>query len=731
MKPVNTIAFFCILFMSLSTFALSPVGTHGRLKVEEGKIIGSTDNQPVQLAGMSLFWSLWEGEKYYNRKVVNWLVKDWNITVIRACLGIGQGAYEGDPNSTNPQYSMIKTIVDAAIANGIYVIVDFHSHDANLEVEAAKKFFSDFSKEYADVPNIIWEIWNEPNTENGSGIVFPDSSEYPNPNQWDNWDDIKQYASEIIPIIRANSNNVIVVGTPYWSQFVDMAAADPLDYQNIAYTLHFYAGQEDHQAPLRARAQKALDLGVALFATEFGTTISDGGSDGMVDSVETTIWLDWADSNFISWANWSIVDKGEASAALISGAADTGGWADDNLSVSGKWIRARLKSRPAYDFSEIVPDDGRSLPGIIEAESFIAKSDDLRTDASNDGGGECLGYTSNGAWADYQVTVRKAGRYKAKLRVASAEGGTVTLKTGDKTLSSWTVDATGGWSNWETTDYGTSFTLTTGDKDLKAEWSGTASSLVNLNWMEFTLVDESDTTDTIPTDTGSTIDVIDNGRILPGRIEAELLNSKSEELVIEETSDSLGEKNLGYTTDGAWAEYSVNVLKPGKYTARCRVAVDEGFGGTITMKIDDSEVCSWDIGSTGGWSNWVMVESPDTFELISGETKLRIEWSGTASSLVNLNWMDFTYYPETIAIQSAKPVRLSSLPTKATITNGMLTLQCPEELSRIELLSLDGRVLKTVVPVSRYHSLPVGKGVFLLAFHDRNGTVRTRSLVNY
>jgi endoglucanase len=732
MKPGNAVAFFYVLFISLSSFALSPVGTHGRLKVEEGTIIGSTDNQPVQLAGMSLFWSLWEGGKYYNRKVVNWLVKDWNITVIRACLGIGQGAYEGDPSTSNPQYDMIKTVVDAAIANGIYVIVDFHAHDANLEVDAARKFFSDISKEYAGVPNIIWEIWNEPNTENGSGIVFPDSSGFPNPNNFDNWRDIKQYAAEIIPVIRANSDNLIVVGTPFWSQFVDTAAADPIDEPDIAYALHFYAAHPPHQDSLRMRARTAVEAGAALFITEFGTTIADGGSDGVVDSTQTAIWLDWADSNSISWVNWSIVDKGEASAAIVGGVSDTGGWSEDQLTESGRLIRNRLLSREPYDYSDIIPSDGKSLPGIIEAESFIAKSNDLRTDASGDGGGECLGYTSNGAWADYKVTVRKAGEYKARLRVASAEGGTVTLKTGEKSLASWTVAATGGWSSWKTTEYGTTFTLAEGDINLRAEWSGTASSLVNLNWMEFTFVGEADTTDiidTIPTDTGSIIDVPD-GRTLPGRIEAELLESKSKDLIIEATSDSTGEKNLGYTTDGAWAEYSVNVSKPGKYTSRYRVAADEGFGGTITMKFDDREVSSLDVGSTGGWSNWLMVDIPDTFELAGGETVLRVEWSGTASSLVNLNWMDFTYHPETISTPLLKPVSRSSFPT-VTIANGILSLRCSDDAVRVELLSLDGRVLETVLSASRHYSLPIGKGVFVLALHGRDGSVRTRPVIHY
>jgi endoglucanase len=575
MFPRTIVTFLCILLISLPSFALSPVGTHGRLKVAEGKIVGSKDDQTVQFAGMSLFWSLWDGEKYYNRQVVRWLVENWNITVIRACLGIGQaGSYDTDPNNAEAQYNKIKTVVDAAIANGIYVIVDYHAHDANLSVDKAKKFFADISKEYAGVPNIIWEIWNEPDNKNGSGMVFPNPDTTTAANQWDNWRDIKKYASEVIPVIRANSDNIIVVGTPSWSQLVDTAAADPLSYPDIAYALHFYAAQKSHQDPLREKARTALNLGAALFITEFGTTIADGGSDGAIDSVQTRIWLDWADSNAISWVNWSIVDKGEASAALKSGASDTGGWTDDKLTVSGTLIRTRLKSRPAYDFSEIIPDDGKSLPGLIEAESFVAKSNNLKSDATSDaGGGQSLGYTTNGAWADYQVLVRKAGEYKAKLRVSTAESGTITLKTGDKKLASWAVSNTGGWSTWKTTD------------------------------------------------------------------------------------------NSG------------------------------------------------------------------AFELSKGETVLRIEWSGTASSLVNLNWMDFTYHPESDAIRSMNPAPHAPFRTIA-IANGILSLGCPNEAVKIVLHSLDGRVLKSITPVSRQNSMPIGKGVFVLVFQGKDGSVRSLRIAN-
>jgi endoglucanase len=436
------------------------------------------------------------------------------------------------------------------------------------------------------------------------------------------------------------------VGTPVWSQDIDTAAADPISGPNIAYTLHFYAGQSFHQDSLRAKARAAVASGAPIFVTEFGTTKSDGGS-----------------------------------AALKSGASATGGWTSDNISPSGKLILARLKSRPAYEFTDIIPDDGKSLPGIIEAESFVTKSDEIKSENTSDAtGGQSLGYTTNGAWTEYNVIVRKEGQYQARLRVSTDPGGTITMKSGTSTLARWDIGSTGGWSSWKTTDNSATFSLPAGERKLRLEWSGTASSLVNLNYIEFIFKSIKDTTDTIPSDTVPTDTISTVGKALPGRIEAESLKSKSEALTIENCSDTGGGKSLGYTTDGAWAEYPVTILKTGKYSAKIRAAADQGFGGTVTLKVGDKKVNTWSIGSTGGWSTWKTIDSCDTFELTRGNLLLRLEWSGTASSLVNINWIDFTCHTETHVVRHTNRVSLST--PEIACSKGNLTFKHNGDISK-------------------------------------------------
>lgn len=463
-----------VLFIFLPLHAQTPVETHGYLLADGNQIIGSIDEEPVQIAGMSMYWTAWGGENFYNRNVVESLVDNWNITLIRAAMTVEANYASGYLDDSSGQKLMVKTIVDAAIQKGIYVIVDWHDHDANLHVEKAKEFFGQMAQEYGNTPNIIWEIWNEPENTNGTGE-----------NGLDTWEDIKNYSKQVIPVIREYSSNLIVVGTPCWSQHVDTAADDPLtEFENIAYTLHFYAGT--HADSLRMRADYALERGIPLFITEFGLSLASGDGGIYTDSTET--WLNWADENMISWANWSLSDMGESSAALVSGAPVDGNWGEEHISESGKWIRDRLLSRPEYEKPII---DTLAIPRLVEAETFISVSDNgpqIENPGGSVSGGASLGYTTPGCWAEYTITVQKSALFSACARVASGDGsngGTIKIIIENQTLASWDVENTGGWQNWIITELSPEFALDSGKYTLRVEWEGEGSSLVNLDYIDF------------------------------------------------------------------------------------------------------------------------------------------------------------------------------------------------------------------------------------------------------
>ena len=265
---------------------------------------------------MSLFWSQWEGD-YYNAETIAWLKKDWGITIVRAASGVGR---DGQVDSSD--LPKIKAVIDAAIAQDLYVIIDWHDHHAENHTAAAVAFFTDMAKTYGTHPHVIYEIYNEPLRVSWSDVIKP-------------------YAEEVIAAIRAQDpDNLIIVGTPFWSQRVDHAAADRLTDPNIAYTLHFYAGT--HKAELRAIAETALDAGVALFVTEWGTVNADG--DGAVDQESVTEWMAFLRQHQLSHLNWAVSNKDEGASILKPEVESLSDWSDDQLTESGRLVRDLIRS---------------------------------------------------------------------------------------------------------------------------------------------------------------------------------------------------------------------------------------------------------------------------------------------------------------------------------------------------------------------------------------------------
>ena len=296
------------------------VQIHGLLQVNGNRILDQ-HSAPVCFAGNSFFWSNdnWGGERYYKSEVVLWLKLDWKTTIVRAAMGVEDPGGYLDNKTANK--NRVKTVVDAAIDEGLYVIIDWHSHHAEDNTNEAALFFQEMANLYGEYDNVIYELYNEPLDISWSNVIKP-------------------YAISIIATIRAiDPDNLIIVGTPEWSQRVDLAAADPITgYSNIAYTLHFYTVH--HQQWLRDRASAALNDGIALFVTEWG---SIGYS--QIDS-EANEWMTWCFDNKISHCNWAVNDKEEEWSILIPGASTSGGWSDDDLTDAGKLARNIIRNWP-------------------------------------------------------------------------------------------------------------------------------------------------------------------------------------------------------------------------------------------------------------------------------------------------------------------------------------------------------------------------------------------------
>jgi len=298
----------------------TPVAVNGALRVENGRIVNKSGTAP-QLRGISLSWSIWQGKKYYNAAVIDWLANDFKVSIIRAAMGV-QPAH-GYLQEPVLQTRLTVKVVDQAIKDGIYVLIDWHDHHSNLHVSQSKDFFSKMAKKYAGVPNVIYEIWNEPEAIS--------------------WDTVKNYAVQIIAEIRKyDKDNLIIVGSPHWDQDVDMVATDPIaGFKNIAYSFHFYASDRNHQEKLRAKADFAIKKNLPLMVTEWG--VGEANGNGKFDKEKANTWLQWMEANQLSWTNWNITDKNETTAILMPHAPSNGGWTNEQLTPAGIYIRNELR----------------------------------------------------------------------------------------------------------------------------------------------------------------------------------------------------------------------------------------------------------------------------------------------------------------------------------------------------------------------------------------------------
>lgn len=319
-----TSTLFLCFFFNYTIIAQTPVERYGRLQVN-GSHVTTENGDKISLAGMSLFWSnAGDAGDFYNSQTVNHLTDDWQSPIIRAALGVKEDwdGGTGYIDNTTAQKAKMRTVIDAAIAKGVYVIIDWHTHAAEVYTDEAVAFFTEMAELYGSNDHVIYEIYNEPIGQS--------------------WNDVKSYAQEVIAGIRSKDpDNLIIVGSPTWSQDVDQAAADPIiGDPNLAYTLHFYANT--HKQELRDKALAAMNDGIAIFVTEWGTT--DASGDGGYNPQESQAWIDFMIQNNISYVNWTVAHKNEDSSA-VNPNQGLQGLLNGNLTTSGTFIRNHILSR--------------------------------------------------------------------------------------------------------------------------------------------------------------------------------------------------------------------------------------------------------------------------------------------------------------------------------------------------------------------------------------------------
>ncbi len=295
----------------------------GRLQVVNGKLCGE-DGEPVMLRGVSTN-GLIVTESFINEQLFKELSQDAGVNLFRLAMytyGVGIIGYCTNGDRERYHRDLANGIEFAKNAD-MYVIVDWHilsDGDPNTYIAEAKAFFAEMAETYKDYNNILYEICNEPN-----GV---------------DWAAVKKYAEEVIPVIREkDSDSVIIVGNPDWSKDLYSVAADPLDFDNILYTLHFYSAT--HGENFREMTEKLSREGLPIFVTEYGVTAASGDHPRDLESADK--WIELLEQENISYCMWSFSKVAEACSAIRSTVPKYKGFTRDDYTETGLWLLDTLE----------------------------------------------------------------------------------------------------------------------------------------------------------------------------------------------------------------------------------------------------------------------------------------------------------------------------------------------------------------------------------------------------
>ena len=313
MKLIFSLFFLTTMFFTSNS---QIVKLHGKLKVKGTALVDAKGNDVV-LHGMSIGWHNWWA-RFYNAGAVHELTTKWNCTVLRAAMGVEPDS--GYLKSPERSITLMKNVIEACIKEDVYVIIDWHDH--NIHQKEAVEFFSMMSKQYGKYSHVLYEIYNEPDRET--------------------WPEVKAYSEAVIKAIRENDpDNIILVGSPHWSQDVHVAAADPIQgFDNLMYTMHFYAGT--HKKWLRDRTDEAIKKGLPVFISECAGMEATG--DGPLDNNEWEAFVRWMNEKKLSWIGWSVSDKNETCSVLERSAASNGNWTEADIKEWGRLIKSYLST---------------------------------------------------------------------------------------------------------------------------------------------------------------------------------------------------------------------------------------------------------------------------------------------------------------------------------------------------------------------------------------------------
>ncbi len=131
-----------------------------------------------------------------------------------------------------------------------------------------------------------------------------------------------------------------------------------------------------------------------------------------------------------------------------------------------------------------------SKTAMVDADEQTAVGGHAKFETTQDiGGGQNLGWITDGEWMEYTIEVETTGLHKIDLRVAGDNSdGSINIVSGGQVIGSAAIGDTGGWQVWETVSAYVEFD-TVGIQTLRLEFV-VPSAGFNFNWFSYEVAPE-------------------------------------------------------------------------------------------------------------------------------------------------------------------------------------------------------------------------------------------------
>ena len=260
----------------------------------------------------------------------------------------------------------------------------------------------------------------------------------------------------------------------------------------------------------------------------------------------------------------------------------------------------------------------------------VYRSDDVDIQATTDvGGGFNVGWTADGEWLTYSLDVLESGYYDIVARVSSLKSTPHTLQvTAGDEVNQVSFGETGGWQQWQDVVVG-NVSLAAGSQQVRVDM---LQGQFNLNYLELQA-----TAPPAPIRVEAE-DYLTGGQGV-GYFDTTAGNSggvyRADDVDIQATTDVGGGFNVGWTADGEWLTYDIDVLESGNYQIVGRVASLKSTPHTLQVSVG-GEANQVSFGATGSWQSWQDVVIGDV-SLAAGSQQLRVDM---LQGQFNLNYVD-------------------------------------------------------------------------------------------